>query len=442
VIGAWLRPSRLKEIPRELIGNRTLIVLGALLRFAFGFAAIALFAQLAGYSSLANLMGVTLVNGAAAGVIFYGAVHVFSSVFAFLLRIRPLRLLGMVIRNRDLLQHRFLLFAQIAAWFLWLRSVMRTGQIWDNAIVWKDEFLARPLPLPEVSITPWDLISCVFIFYAALLISRALRFVLEEDVYPRLHMKKGRPYATSTLIHYSIVLLGLILASIALGFDANRFTLLAGAFGVGIGFGLQTIVNNFISGIILLTERPVEVGDTIAMADVFGEVQRIGIRSSTVRTWQGAEVIVPNAELIANQVTNWTLSDRRRRLEIPIGAEYDTEPKIVMDMLLDVARSDERILRDPEPYVLFLGFGESALEFELRAWTDEFDSFLRVRSDLCVEISGRLKTAGIRVPFPQRELHVKQLPEGTQKSTTDEETQRAEPRALDGRGGSRDRNVG
>jgi potassium efflux system protein len=151
---------------------------------------------------------------------------------------------------------------------------------------------------------------------------------------------------------------------------------------------------------------------------------------------------VPNAELIANQVTNWTLSDRRRRLEIPIGAEYDTEPKIVMDMLLDVARSDERILREPEPYVLFQGFGDSALEFELRAWTDEFDSFLRVRSDLCVEISSRLKTAGIRVPFPQRELHVKQVQQGTQKSTTDDETQRAEPRALDDRDGSRDRSVG
>jgi len=196
---------------------------------------------------------------------------------------------------------------------------------------------------------------------------------------------------------------------VSLGFDANRFTLLAGAFGVGIGFGLQSIVNNFISGIILLTEQPVQVGDTIEMGEIFGEVQRIGIRSSTVRSFQGAEVIVPNADLISEQVTNWTLSDRKRRVEISVGIAYGSDPDLVLGILSEVALGQDGILPDPEPYALFCGFGESSLDFEVRAWTDEFDNFLRVKSALCAKIVGAIQAAGLEIPFPQRDLHLRSV---------------------------------
>ena len=208
-----------------------------------------------------------------------------------------------------------------------------------------------------------------------------------------------------------VLILGFAFAAAALGFDANRFTLLAGAFGVGIGFGLQTIVNNFISGIILLTEQPVQVGDTIEMGPVFGEVQRIGIRSSTVRSFQGAEVIVPNADLISQQVTNWTLSDRRRRVEIPVGVAYGSDPTRVLEILSDVTAGSAEILSTPEPYTLFTGFGDSSLNFEVRAWTDNFDQFLRVKSAVSIGISEALAEAGIKIPFPQRDLHVRSLPD-------------------------------
>jgi len=168
-------------------------------------------------------------------------------------------------------------------------------------------------------------------------------------------------------------------------------------------------VNNFISGIILLTEQPVQVGDTIEMGPIFGEVQRIGIRSSTVRSFQGAEIIVPNADLISEQVTNWTLSDRRRRVEISLGVAYGSDPDLVLRVLTESAQNNENILQDPEPYALFRGFGESSLDFELRAWTDEFDNFLRVKSALSASIVGALRSAGLEIPFPQRDLHVRSI---------------------------------
>ena len=172
-------------------------------------------------------------------------------------------------------------------------------------------------------------------------------------------------------------------------------------------YAIQHIVNNFISGVILLTEQPVQVGDTIEMGEIFGEVQRIGIRSSTVRSFQGAEIIVPNADLIAEQVTNWTLSDRKRRVEISLGVAYGTDPTRVVELLSRVAAEDEEILSDPEPYAIFCGFGDSSLKFELRAWTDQFDSFLRVKSALSTNLVRALRDAQIEIPFPQRDVHLR-----------------------------------
>jgi small-conductance mechanosensitive channel len=222
-------------------------------------------------------------------------------------------------------------------------------------------------------------------------------------------MRKGQPYAVSTLTRYTVLLTGFLLAVFALGLDVNRFTILAGAFGVGIGFGLQTIVNNFVSGIILLTEQPVQVGDTVELPGVFGVVQRIGIRSSVVRTWQGAEVIVPNADLMSEQVTNWTLSDQRRRLEIPIGVAYGTDPALVIDVLSRAAARNEYVVDDPAPVTLFMAFGDSALEFEVRCWTEMADMYLSVKSSVMVELVAALREVGVEIPFPQRDLHLRTI---------------------------------
>jgi small-conductance mechanosensitive channel len=219
-------------------------------------------------------------------------------------------------------------------------------------------------------------------------------------------MGRGLPYAISSLLHYLILFLGFTVAIGAFGLDLNRLTVLTGAFGVGVGFGLQTIVNNFVSGVILLVERPIQVGDAIQMTDLDGEVRRIGIRSTTVHTWRGAEVIVPNATLISGNLVNWTLSDRTRRLELPIGVAYGTDPDRVIALLVETASTVAGVLAKPAPIALFLGFGDSSLNFELRAWTDHFEEWGAIRSNMAVAVNNRLKAEGIEIPFPQRDVNL------------------------------------
>jgi potassium efflux system protein len=184
---------------------------------------------------------------------------------------------------------------------------------------------------------------------------------------------------------------------------------IAGGLGVGIGFGLQGAVNNFVSGLILLFERPLHVGDAVQLPaqNLWGEIRRIGIRASVIRTWEGAEVIVPNGQLIADSVTNWTLTDRRRRVEIDVGVQYGTDAQRVLDLLVEVGRGHSRVLDEPEPNALFLGLGDSSLDFRLRTWIADFDHGLSVRSELAVAIQRALAEAGIGVPFPQRDLHLR-----------------------------------
>jgi small-conductance mechanosensitive channel len=167
------------------------------------------------------------------------------------------------------------------------------------------------------------------------------------------------------------------------------------------------VVNNFVSGLILLYERPVQLGDMVEVGGVIGEVKRIGMRSSTVRTLQGAEVIVPNGNLISDQVVNWTFSDRRRRMEVKVGVAYGTDPERVLELLRQVARENTGVLADPEPVALFLGFGDSSLDFELRAWTPLFESWWLTQSELNVAVNRAIADAGIEIPFPQRDLHLR-----------------------------------
>jgi small-conductance mechanosensitive channel len=198
-----------------------------------------------------------------------------------------------------------------------------------------------------------------------------------------------------------------------LGLDLGKVAIIAGALSVGIGFGLQNVVNNFVSGLILLFERPIKEGDSVELAAVSGVVEKIGMRSSIVRTWQGADVIVPNATFISSAIVNWTLRDEVRRIDIPVGVAYGTDPERVLDLLLGVAQQHSGLLAEPEPFAMFVRFGESSLDFELRAWTAV--DFLRVGSELRVAVNRALNDAGIEIPFPQRDLHLKSgFPEGAE----------------------------
>jgi small-conductance mechanosensitive channel len=237
---------------------------------------------------------------------------------------------------------------------------------------------------------------------------------------PRVELPRGVPTTISKITTYIILTIGFFVLVGMLGLDLGNVAIIAGALSVGIGFGLQNVVNNFVSGLILLFERPIKEGDSVELAAVSGVVEKIGMRASIVRTWQGADVIVPNATFVSSSIVNWTLHDEVRRIDIPVGVAYGTDPERVLELLLGIARKHPDVLAEPKPVAMFVRFGQNSLDFELRAWTAV--DFLRVGSELRVAITRALKEAGIEIPFPQVDLHLKGgFPEGTRLVTPENE---------------------
>ena len=233
--------------------------------------------------------------------------------------------------------------------------------------------------------------------WASFLTSRFLRFVLEEDVYKHFPLERGIPYAISTMVHYLILLVGFFIALGALGIDLTKITILAGAFSVGIGFGLQNVINNFVSGLILLFERPIKIGDVIEVGGSVGEVLRIGIRASIIRTADGSEVIVPNGSLISNQVINWTFSNRQRAVEVSVNVAGGADVKRVVELLKTTAAAISGVAKIPAPVVYVVNFTAGAVTFQLRAWTDRHEAWAQLRSDLSIAINEALAREKIAI---------------------------------------------
>ncbi len=368
--------------------------------------AAGLVAGAAGYMRLARLLASSVFSGGVLALTLYACIRIATGVVALTLRVWPLNLLQMVQRHRDLLErrvHGVLIVLAIGAGVA--RFLDRIG-LFQPAWSLGGSILSAKLGRGSISFSAGDVLEFVVTVWLTYLLSRFIRFVLREDVYPRTQVTRGISYAISSLLNYGILTLGFLLALGVLGLDLTKVTVLAGAFGVGIGFGLQSIVNNFVSGLILLFERPIQVGDTVEIGDLLGEVSRIGIRASTVRTWRGAEMIVPNAQLVTERVTNWTLSDRRRRIDLPVGVDYRSPPAKVVQALEAVARGHPQILKDPAPQAVFIAFGDSSINFELRAWTNRFEQWPTIRTELAAAVYEALPAAGMTLPFPQREVRI------------------------------------
>ena len=406
---AWfIKSKRLSEIP-DTERNWLWTILRIATRVA-GFVFVAAFiANTLGYVSIARLAGDAVLGSAYVAVILYAAVRTADGVIMFGLRMRPLSLLGIVRHHRRLLRRRVQLTLRGIAIFLWVLFTLEMFSLRTPAAEYIRRALSARLEVGQLSISLGNIVAFIVTVWLAFLLSRFLRFLLEEDIYPRVNLARGVPYAVSTMLHYAILLVGFFFAVAAMGIDMTKFTILAGAFGVGLGFGLQNIVNNFVSGLILLFERPVNVGDMIQVGGRDGRLRRIGMRASVIRTLEGSEVIVPNGQLISEEVLNWTLSDQQRRLEIPVGVAYGTDPERVIEILTNVGSKHPDIMTDPPPDTLFLGFGDSALDFQLRAWTSNFKRWQNIKSELAVAINAALRDEGIAIPFPQRDLHIKSV---------------------------------
>ncbi len=385
-----------------------LVALAASLIFA-----VSLVAGISGFMALALLLGAGMLGSGYLAMVFYASVRVADGLVAFALRARPLRHLAMVRHLRPLIERRI---HRLVRWFAlaaWVAFSLRYFGLWNTAVSATEAALTATLKRGSVSISLGDVLVFGVTVGVAFLLSALIRSFLAEEVYPRLPLGRGLPDALSGVLHYTLLLVGFLLALAAVGIDLTKVTILAGALGVGIGFGLQNVVNNFVSGAIVLVERKINVGDAVQINDVVGQVQQMGMRACTVRTWEGAEVIVPNAALTSEKVVNWTLSDRRRRIDVAVGVAYSTPPEKTLDIMLDVARAHPQVLADPAPVALFRQFGESALVFEMRVWTDRFELGVQTQSELSVALYAALQKAGIEIPFPQREIRVRRDEAGT-----------------------------
>jgi small-conductance mechanosensitive channel len=240
-------------------------------------------------------------------------------------------------------------------------------------------------------------------------IAASIRFLFREELLRRFHLTRGLPELFASIIYYLLMVIVVLAAVNAGGIELNKFTVLTGAFGVGIGFGLQNIINNFVSGLILQFERPIHIDDILEVDNNMGKVTRIGVRSSTIQTFQGAEVILPNATLISSKVINWTLSESRRRRELPVGVAYGSDPKLVLEILRGAAGKHELVLTKPEPMAYFKGFGDFTLDFELHFWVMQENNGLLISSEVALAIMQSLNEAGIEIPFPQRDLHLRSV---------------------------------
>jgi small-conductance mechanosensitive channel len=285
----------------------------------------------------------------------------------------------------------------VGAFLLWLSFVLDRLAIRDVVFNGAGRMLSAEVRYGALKITAGDVLAFVFAVWASFLVSRFVRFVLEEEIFPHARLKRGLPYAILRTVHYLILVAGFFVAMAALGLDMTKFTILAGAFTVGVGFGLQNIFNNFVSGLILLFERPMQVGDLVQMDDATGVVQRIGIRASIVRASNGSEIIVPNGKLISERLVNWTLSERQRGIEVAISVMLDSDPGRVIGLLERVASAHPDVVKRPEPRALLTRIGPDYMGFELRAATGLIEDWMRVRSDLAVAATAALTAEQIKL---------------------------------------------
>ena len=298
-----------------------------------------------------------------------------------------------------------------------IRAVLSTFGFLDSFLEWFDELLSKTWMVGSLEISFDAIFDFLLIVVGTFIIAKLIRIFMDMEIFPRIKLPRGIPGAISMVVRYVIVALGIIIALYSLGIDLGEFGLLAGALGVGLGFGLQNIIANFVSGLILAFERPVQVGDTVQMDKLFGNVKSIGVRSSTVRTFDGSEVIVPNADLISNRVTNWTLSDRQRRLELPVKVAYGNDPHEVLDLILSVAKKHPDVLEDPEPFSIFNGFGDNFLDFTLYYYIYT-QNYFKAKSEVALGVHDLIKSKGIDTPRPQRDVRMTSLDKPPARRTT------------------------
>lgn len=373
-----------------------------------------------GLSAVTNLLGASqftefllysTTKSIALGILTFSGILVLNGMITILIRSPQANTMYLVKEHSEILENRTRQLLQIAMFAFFIVLICKEFNIWDDVLSSFNSALDYNLGYGEKKITFRGILAFFITIVATWWIAKLLRIILEKELFGRMNLPRGIPSAISLSIYYFIIAIGFFLALSQSGVDLSQISIIFGALSVGIGFGLQNIISNFISGIILAFERPIQEGDTIEVGSLMGEVKSIGIRSSKVRIFDGSEVIVPNNNLISNEVINWTLSDRKRRSTIEIGVAYGTNPRKVAGILEKIALDYSKTLKDPVPLIIFDGFGDSSLNFKVHFWT-YFEDGYTSKSEVSMNIYDALNEAGIEIPFPQRVVTMKEPNEG------------------------------
>ncbi len=295
----------------------------------------------------------------------------------------------------------------LGAVFILIPQILVTWGVFSTMKEANEQLMSYGFTIGSVVITVQIIITALGVLYGSYILSTVVtRFIMGEALDKR-DIDKGARLSISQLLHYLIMFIGFMIAITLLGFDLTNFTILLSALGVGIGFGLQGLVNNFVSGLILLFERPIREGDSIeAPGTPWSTVKKIGLRATRLTTYEQGDLIVPNSDLTSKNVTNWTLNNRRKNLILPIGVAYGSDIPLVMKTLMDAGKANENLVKNSDPTVLFRSVGDSVLNFELRALAKDANKGLSITSAIYQDIYQRFDKADIKMAYPQLDVHL------------------------------------
>ncbi|HEY0506154.1 MAG TPA: mechanosensitive ion channel domain-containing protein [Lysobacter sp.] len=371
--------------------------------------AVSAVSNVIGNVSLAEMLTTGVIDSGYLALVFYAGVTVFATLLRLLFGGRGVSRFRLAHEHAPPVLTLLIRLLTLAAMVGWGAFAANRFRIFRPAYAIGQAALSHSFQFGEISIS----LGHVLVFVIAVLIAywaaKTVRFLLQEEVLGRMPLPRGVANSVASLTYYALLLLGVVVALSAAGFQVSQLALVFGALGVGIGFGLQNVVNNFVSGLILMFERPIQPGDVVEITGTSGRVREIGMRATTIKTFDGADVVVPNGTLLSEKLINWTLLDRNRRLDLNLGVAYGSDPARIKELLLEATRATPGVAKDPAPAVLFMGLGASSLDFAIRAWTYDYDNWVGIRSEMVTRVHAALVEAGVEIPFPQQDLHLRSV---------------------------------
>ncbi len=365
------------------------------------FSILSVYANLVGSLSLARILTRTVIINGAVGMVLVLSYQIFKSLMRTFIASTIGQKLNLIRQNGLEIAKKAVTYLKLFFIYVYAKSFLSNLYITDYVQELWGDFTSLGRKFGDAYLSIGQVVDFILIIFVFTIIAGVFRALIEVEILPRTKVKKGIPMAAGMLTRYTILVLGFLMAVAAAGISLDKVGLIIGALGVGIGFGLQKVVGNFVSGLILVLERPVRVGDVVTASNTEGTITEIGLRASKIRDWDGAEVIIPNEDLITLKVTNWTFSDADRRRELFIRTAPDADPNQVIALCKEVILDHENVIKYINPMVLFLGFKDFYLEFRVLFWVSE--NMLQTTSEVNIGIWEILHKNGIQTPVPKQE---------------------------------------